>query len=90
MRLCLIPRGLRIFCKSCKCKYLAMVSYPSSLSPTGTDDAGFLHCVQFLLMAVADLTLLHSCILLSKCLKFPCICSAACCLGREHDVCAVL
>lgn len=45
VRLCLILQGLWIFCKNCKCKYLAIVSYPSSPSPSGTDDAGLLYCV---------------------------------------------
>lgn len=93
MRLCLILQGLWIFCKNCKCKYLAIVSYPSSPSPSGTDDAGLLYCVQFLLMAVADLTLLHSWILLYEYLKFVlCMwsnCSAACFLGSECSVCSV-
>lgn len=44
MRLCSIPQGLGIFCKSCKCKYLAIVPYPSSASPAGIDDAELLHC----------------------------------------------
>lgn len=45
VRLCLILQGLRMFCKNCKCKYLAIVSYPSSPSPSGIDDAGLLYCV---------------------------------------------